>query len=95
MTNNKTKWIINNRQLNCRDILLKYGNFREQKNPHPSAVPSIQSWHNTAWRGWRGGAIFPLFEVSKTLKKKPVKGEVSQLILLPTEYLHGSKPQAF
>ena len=32
------------RRQNCWDIVLKQGNFREQKNPHPSPVPSIQSW---------------------------------------------------
>ena len=63
---------------NCWDIVLKQGNFREQKNLHPFPVPSIQIWGvcffsigssniSTTLHGWDGGgkAIFPPFEVSK------------------------------
>ena len=37
-------WDSDNRRQKCWDILLKWGNFGQQKNPHPSPVPSIQSW---------------------------------------------------
>ena len=29
---------------NCWDIVLKWDNLREQNSPHPSPIPSIQSW---------------------------------------------------
>ena len=61
-----------NRRQNCRDIVLKQGNFREQKNPHPSPSPpfkvrvlvvfyrQLEQWHNIEWRGWgRKNVIFP------------------------------------
>ena len=40
----------------------------------------LEQGHNIAGRGWGRKAIFPPFEVHKTLKS-PVLGEVSQLIL--------------
>ena len=53
-----------NRRQNCWHIVLKQGNFREQKNLHPSPpLPSIQSWSvccflQVAWTAaqhWMGG----------------------------------------
>ena len=35
---------VYNWRQNCCDIVLKWDNFREQNNPHPSPIPSIQSW---------------------------------------------------
>ena len=62
------------RRQNCWGIVHKEGNLREQKNPHPSLLPSIQrwgvccflkvagQWHNIAWRGWgRKSLIFPFW----------------------------------
>ena len=42
----------------------------------------LEQGHNIAQSGWGRKAIFPPFEVNKTLKD-PVLGEVSHLILLP------------
>ena len=70
--------VYNRWQNYCWDIILKYGNFREQKNPHPSHVPSIQSWGFCCFikvaqtvaqhcmEGMGGGALFfPLLKSEK------------------------------
>ena len=35
---------VYNWRQNCWDIVLKWDNLREQNSPHPSPIPSIQSW---------------------------------------------------
>ena len=80
----------------------KQGNFREHKNPHPSPVPSIQSWGvccflkvartaaQHSWRAWRRKSYIFAFGSSKT-SKSPFEGEVSQIILSPIEGLYSLK----
>ena len=71
----------------------KLGNFREHKNPHPSPVPSIQSWGvfkvaRTAaqhcMEGMGEKSYISPFGSGKT-SKSPFEGEVSRLILSPIE----------
>ena len=82
-----------NRWQNCWHIVLKYGNYREQKNPHHSPPPrhsnlgcllfSIGSLNSgTTFHGKDRGrkASFSPLEVSKTFWK-PLNNKVSQLIL--------------
>ena len=74
---------LHNWRQNCWDVVLKSGNFREHKNPHPSPAPSFQSWgvccflkvartvHGTTLPGWDGGrkAIFPPCGSQENVKK--------------------------
>ena len=67
------------RSLNCWDIVLNWGNFREQNNPHSSPPPPLLSklgWllFSTGSRNsgahcvegvWGGKLCFPLFKLAK------------------------------
>ena len=74
-----------NRRQNCRDIVLKEGNLmiREQKNPHPSVVPSIQSW-----------GVCCFLQVARTAAQHCMEGiRGGKDIFLPLKSVKGKKIQ--
>ena len=62
---------LHNWRQNCWDVL-KQGNFREHKNPHPSPAPSIQSW-----------GVYCFLKVARTVAQHCLEGMGEEKLSFP------------
>ena len=66
-------------------VALKQGQFREQKNPHPSILPSIQSW---------GVSCFNFFQVARTAAQHCMEGMGEEKLYFPLSFEVGKTSES-